>query len=216
MNKKNTTPQMKNSTILHSAKKLRNAIIKFSSNPNRVKLSMKTNLLTLVLLAAMVSACDGRTAKEVGQDAAKEKLDQVEGAAQVVKENGEGVAQVVGEGVGNVVKGIGKGLDTSLTTKSIKIADDATDRAIDVTRAQPLTLSESDEKGLSVYLISQSGFDGNLRLTAYTNNSEVGRSQAEIKLSPGEAKYVDFTFDNRTPLEIVSHFTIAASPTTQE
>ena len=166
---------------------------------------MTAKLAAALAALVLVAACDSRTAKEKGQDLAAEKVDLVQGAGEVVRDRGKEVGGTVAEGVGNVLSGMGKGFDASLNAKKIVLADPAAAPTVQPTRAQDMTAG----KGISVYLMSENGFDGSLRLIALSNGAEVGRVTVAAKIDKGDAQYVDFGFDERVPLTSVDQYTLA-------
>ncbi|MCW7540032.1 hypothetical protein OOT46_19530 [Aquabacterium sp. A7-Y] len=172
----------------------------------------KTGPKQAALLAAalaLLAGCDSRTATEKGQDLAKEKLDFVQGIGNVVKGQGKDLGGTVGEGVGNVVTGLGKGFDASLQAKPVRLADPEAAKAVQVTRAQELpAAADGKSKGMTVYIVSENGYEGSLRLLAMSGGAEVGRSTAKAKIDKGDAKYVDFSFDERVPLTSVDQYSL--------
>lgn len=166
---------------------------------------MKARLAAALAALALFAACDNRTAKETGQDLAAEKIDLVQGAGEVVRDRGKEAGSTVAEGVGNVLSGMGKGLDASLNAKQVVLTDPAASPSVQPTRAQDM----QGGTGISVYLLSENGFDGSLRLVALQNGAEVGRATANVKIDKGDAQYVDFGFDHRVPLQSVDQYTLA-------
>ena len=121
-------------------------------------------LIICTVIALVIGAgCDDRTAKEVGEDLAQEKVDLVSGAGEVVKEQGEKVANTVAQGVGNVLSGIAKGFDESLVQKEIRV-DETLQQIISVNRAQSIDSRASERKGLSLYVTSDLGVSQKLLL----------------------------------------------------
>ena len=57
------------------------------------------------------------------------------------------------------------------------------------------------------YVICDQPLKAKLRLQAFgMDNEEIGRAIASVKFSAGDAAFVDFTFDERTPLSLANHF----------
>ncbi len=173
---------------------------------------MKKKLMVCLASLVLITACDNRTAEQKGADAAKEKIDFVKGAADLVKKQGEDTANTVAEGAGNIIKGLDKGFDKALVEYDVRIPDSVPATLFSVTRAQRIEWSADEKKhGLSVYVSSQEGFEGTLRLIAYSDAGEVGRSKADVKLGKGDAAYFDFVFDARTPLDVVKYYSLEKS-----
>ena len=68
---------------------------------------------------------------------------------------------------------------------------------------------------INAYVICDQPLKAKLRLQAFDkDNNEIGRAIASVKFSARDAEFVDFTFDERTPLSIANHFqlTLASEP----
>ncbi len=167
---------------------------------------MKQILVAMTILLSL-SACDQRSAKEIGEAIAQEKVDLIQGVGGVVKEQGEGVASTVAEGVGNVFSGLGKGFDESLTKKQIKVDANISATKVEISRAQQIT--SSTREGMSVYILSKDGVEGSFILKAFSGEKEVGRSDAQVSIEKDGAKFVDFEFDNRTPFGSVDYYLLS-------
>ena len=60
-----------------------------------------------------------------------------------------------------------------------------------------------------VYAIFQKDFKGKLLLKAFDKEkAELGRKTMEVNKKTEDAEYIDFEFDERTPLSLVHHFTL--------
>lgn len=161
---------------------------------------------------ATLQGCDSRTATQIGEDLAQEKVDLVKGAGEVVKNEGEGVADTVAQGVGNIITGLTSGLDKSLSKIDIQISGDIDSQTLVAPRAQGIQSTVSEPRsGLSVYLKSELGFNGKITLVAISDDGEVGRSEAEVSIEKSGADYFDFEFDKRTPLNIVKYYSLEKS-----
>lgn len=65
-------------------------------------------------------------------------------------------------------------------------------------------------KKVSLYLIANKVFDNKLKLKAFDQSKkEIGRSSVKIKFDEDDAKFIDFIFDDRTPLLQADHFEIS-------
>lgn len=59
--------------------------------------------------------------------------------------------------------------------------------------------------GITVYLVADRTYSGGLELRALDEKGlEVGRSRATLRMDAGSARFVDFLFDPRTPLDEVA------------
>jgi hypothetical protein len=64
-------------------------------------------------------------------------------------------------------------------------------------------------KKVNVYLIAKNDFKGKLIMKAFNSDKkEIGRSSIEVTIKKDDAKYVDFSFDERTHLLQTDYFTI--------
>lgn len=156
-----------------------------------------------------LTACDNRSAEKIGKDAAKEKLDLIKGASDIVKQEGGAVAETAAQGVGNVLTGLGSGFDKSLFKVQIKMSEAIAPSSLAATRAQKMDPKPGQPaQGISVYLSSKDGYDGIVRAIAMSEEGEIGRTKATVKIDKGEAAYVDFVFDERVPLGIVEYYSL--------
>lgn len=162
-------------------------------------------LIALFILFA-VTACDDRTASQIAEDVAKERIDIIQSAAEVVKNEGEGTAGTVAEGVGNIINGFTSGFDESLIKTEVRTSADINPDTLAVTRSQRMDSTGSE--GLSLYLSSVNGFSGKLRLRAISNDGEVGRSSVDVNIAKDGAEYVNFEFDKRTPFNVVGYYSL--------
>ena len=68
---------------------------------------------------------------------------------------------------------------------------------------------------VTAYVTFEKAFKGVIEMRAYdAENREVGRSKVESDEKESGAKYVDFEFDERTPLMTAGHFELRATPAT--
>lgn len=163
------------------------------------------SLLVLLLAGIALTACESRTAEQIGAAEAEKKLGLIKGASDVVVKDGEMTAEAVAQGLGKLVTGFGSGLDKSFDEVEITLSDTIAPTVLDATRAQRMNASQG-KNGLHVYLASQDGYTGGLRLIALSGGREIGRSDLDVKLDKGDAQYVDFVFDERTELGIVKSY----------
>ncbi len=165
-------------------------------------------IMVLTLAAAMLCvSCARKTAEERGKDAAGEKLGYAKGVGESLKTDGKDAAGSLTEGVGGVLEGFKGGLDKSMIAADIKVSEELAALGVQATRAQRLTGEDDPGRGLSVYVITDKGFDGSLRLKAFdAEDREIGRSSTKLQSDSDEASYVDFSFDERTPLGVAKYF----------
>ena len=166
---------------------------------------MKGMLALLIALA--ITGCEDRSAAQIAEDMAQEKIDMIKSAGNVVKKEGQETSDTVAQGVGNIIKGFSTGFDKSLVSKDVRMSESIDPALLVITRSQRIESSSKDPaEGLSLYLSSTNGFSGHVRLVAMSPEGEVGRSNAEIKIEKDSASYIDFEFDKRTPFSIVSYY----------
>lgn len=161
--------------------------------------------LSGVLLAACPSKEEVlQKAEESGKFLAEKQAQMVKGVGEGLKGKGKEGAESLSEGVGEVLKGTAQGLDKSLGEVKVTTADAVAARGLKVERGQRRAVGGKD--GISLYLISDQAFDGKLMLRVVdAAGKEVGRSTVELKRAAGDAGYVDFVFDERTPLLTLDH-----------
>lgn len=166
-------------------------------------------LVTVLALSSV--ACKSREeqladAEAEGNLLAAKKAKLVEGVGKALKGEGSTAAKTVTEGAGSVVKAVGQGFDTSLEQVKFTVHADLTPKGIAATRA---ALNDKTEKrhGVTVYVTVDKPYAGPLELRAYdAQNAEIGRAKVELDEKESTAKYVDFAFDERTPLLTADHF----------
>lgn len=175
--------------------------------------------LIMLLVAVTLSGCLCRSREEklkAAEDegnllvATKAKL--IKGAGEAVKKEGKEAAVVVAEGSGELIKGLGTGLQKSLSEVAVTPHESCVAAGLGVTRAA------RDEDGtkkhsITAYVTFDRPFSGGLEMRVYdAERREVGRAKAEVDEKETTAKYVDFTFDARTPLLSAGSFELRASP----
>jgi hypothetical protein len=176
--------------------------------------------LTTVLLSALVlSSCFCRSREEKLQAAEDEgnllvatKAKLLKGAGDALKKEGKEATQTVAEGGGELIKGLGTGFEKSLLEVKLKPHESVAANGLGVTRA---ARGEEGTKKHTVtaYVTYEKGFSGKLEMRVYdAEDREVGRTIVESDEKDSGAKYVDFTFDERTPLLTAGHFELRATP----
>jgi hypothetical protein len=176
-------------------------------------------LILITVTAVCLSACLCRSREEklkAAEDegnllvATKAKL--LKGAGDAVKKEGKEAAESLAEGTGEVMKGLGKGLEKGLMDVKFKPHESIAANGLGVTR---MARGEDGtaKHTVTAYVTFEKAFAGALELRAYdTEDREVGRSKLDCDEKESGAKYLDFTFDERTPLMTAGHFDLRATP----
>lgn len=176
-------------------------------------------LLALTLTAVALTGCFCKSREEklkAAEDegnllvATKAKL--IKGAGEALKKEGKEATETVAEGGGELIKGLGTGIQKGLLEVKLKPHESVAANGLGVTRA---ARGEEGTKKHTVtaYVTYEKGFTGSLEMRVYdAEDREVGRTKVEADEKEGGAKYVDFTFDERTPLLSAGHFELRATP----
>lgn len=159
------------------------------------------------LAALMLLACGKDEPKP---SAAEEAVKVVSSAGDTLKDGGKDAAKNLTEGLGQVVKGVAQGVDS--VDSDFKVEMDATAAKHELS-AKRATISDHDKKNVKVYFISKGKFEGELQLRAFdAKGEEIGRSgKLAGKLGADDAQYMEFQFDQATPLSRVGKFVVFAS-----
>jgi hypothetical protein len=171
-----------------------------------------------VLVAGLLAACPSKEeivkkAEETGKFATEQKAAIVKGVGEGLKGEGKEGAAALTEGVGEVVKGAAKGLDKSLAEVKLEVAPELAAKGVRVERGSRLASAASQpaRKGVTIYVVYDQPFGGKLLVRALDDGGkELGRALAEVKQPAGAAGYVDFAFDERTPIEAVNRYAVSA------
>jgi hypothetical protein len=168
-----------------------------------------TTSRTVVLLTALLllgsAGCHRKTQEERGREDAANKANYIKGVGEGLKKEGEAAAQSLGEGVGKVVKSASGGVSGGYFTFNIEIAGTALGKGLKISRAEQRRQEKSEEsRTITAYILADQGYSGSLRLVALdSTRQEVGRATTKATLETGDAKYIDFKFDIRTPMKEV-------------
>lgn len=165
--------------------------------------------LSLLVLIACKSREEKLQAEEdKGNFLLSSKARLVKGVGEALKSEGSEAAGVLSEGTGEVVKAVGGGFDRSLEQVKLVVHEGLAPKGINATRAALASRSsKSDAHGVSVYLTLEQAYTGNLELRAFdARGAEIGRTKLAIDEAEATGKYVDFEFDQRTPLLTAGHF----------
>ena len=177
-------------------------------------------MLIIAVTTASLSACCCQSREEklkASEDegnllvATKAKL--LKGAGEAVKKEGKEAAETIAEGGGQLMKGLGEGIEKGLMDVKLTPHQSVAANGLGVSRAA------RGEEGtarhtITAYVTFEKAFDGMLEMRAFdSQDREVGRAKVSSAETESGAKYVDFTFDERTPLMTAGHFELRATPT---
>jgi hypothetical protein len=176
-------------------------------------------LSILALTALLFSACLCKSREEKLKDSEDEgnllvatKARLLKGAGEAVKKEGKEAAETVAEGTGEVFKGLGKGLEKGLMEVKVKAHESVAANGLGVTRAARGEDGTANHT-ITAYVTFEKAFAGALEVRVYdAEDREVGRAKTDLEEKESGAKYVDFTFDSRTPLMTAGHFELRATP----
>jgi len=170
----------------------------------------KPSLIVLVSFAfAMLATtgCRRKTAEERGKEAADEKAGFIKGVGDSLKGKGREAAQSMGGGVVQVWDGFKEGVEGT-PLGLVRISPELEARGGQVTRVQ-LTSGGV----INAYVIAEKPFKSQLRLRALDKEDrEIGRAKAAVDFPGDHAEYVDFEFDQRTPMSMVTCFEMSVGP----
>jgi hypothetical protein len=161
------------------------------------------------LSLASCSMCGSREeklkkAEDEANLAASMKARMVKGVGEALKTEGKDAAKVVAEGGGETLKALGGGVDKSLNQIKLTTIGELGTKGIGGTRATMDTVAK--ENKVAVYVTLEKPYTGPLELRVYdTENKEVGRSKIQVDEKESTAKYMDFKFDEHTPLRTADH-----------
>lgn len=136
--------------------------------------------------------------------AASMKARMVKGVGEALKTEGKDAAKVVAEGSGETLKAVGAGFDKSLNQVKIGAIQELAAKGLGGTRA---SLDEANKHTVAVYVTMEKPYTGPLELRVYDGeDKEVGRAKVELDEKEATAKYVNFKFDEHTPLRTAGRF----------
>lgn len=154
---------------------------------------------TIALAGLCLSGCQKKTAEERGKDAADEKAAYVKGVGDSLQGKGKEAAESIGGGLVKVWNGLNEGIEGK-SASAVRMSPDLEKLGLKVTRAQ---LSPSGT--VSVYIINRDALKKELRLCVFDKEGlEVGRACAVVDSPVDGANYVDFAFDKRVPMALVT------------
>lgn len=145
-----------------------------------------------------------KKAEDEANLAASMKARVVKGVGEALKTEGKEAAQVVAEGTGDTLKGLGAGVDKSLNQVKLTLGGELGARGLGGTRA---SLDDANKHTVAVYVTMEKPYKGPLELRVYdAGDQEVGRAKVELDEKEATAKYVNFKFDEHTPLRTAGRF----------
>lgn len=168
----------------------------------------RLRLVGLGLLLLALAGCGHRrqtvearaiaAAEERGRAAAREQAALARGAGEGAERDGKAAAEQVGRAVGEVCAGLSKGLNHS-PTLNFRLSPELQKLGLQATASH-----REESEHVSVYLVASAVAHTRLVAKALTESlTEVGRGTAQVDLAAGEAHWVDFGFDPRTPWDAV-------------
>ncbi|MGD9127632.1 MAG: hypothetical protein PVH19_09665 [Planctomycetia bacterium] len=122
----------------------------------------------------------------------------------------ESVATKLGNQVGNSVtdfaQGVGEGVDEKMKVP-VEVNQKMLDRGLKSTVAK--WTIEDAKKGISVYIVAETAFEGTLIVKAYDKDDlEIGRTEADVVLGDDDAKHVLFAFPDNVDTQLVKKYRI--------
>ncbi|MGB1296400.1 MAG: hypothetical protein ACPG6V_13060 [Flavobacteriales bacterium] len=168
------------------------------------------NLLLLTLLTSCLTNEEKKVkAEEEGNAIVSIKSKLLKGVGDALKTDGKEALESVSEGIGEAFKGINSGYDKSINQAKV-LSDSTFIKSFEIGRTEKFYNDTTNLKKVTVYLISNKNFDRKLKLKAFDKSEkEIGRSSVSVKFNEDDAKFIDFKFDNRTPLLQAEYFVIS-------
>ncbi len=166
-------------------------------------------LCVLILASCKTKEEKMKEAEEEGHELVATKAKLIEGAGEALQKEGKSAIESATKGVGELVKGANSGITESLNVSSV-VSEPTFEANFEDCKAEKKYSSDTDkEKKVNIYLIAKKDFKGKLMMKAFNEDKkEIGRSSIEVTIKKDEAKYVDFSFDERTHLLQTDYFTI--------
>lgn len=162
-----------------------------------------------VMVSCMSKEEKMKKAEDEGNEVIAVKSKLIEGAGKALQEQGKAAAKSASKGIGDVIKGINSGMSESINQSEV-IPEAAFKVNFEECKAEKIYGSDADKvKKVTIYLIAKNDFKGDLILKAFNaDKKEIGRSRLAVDIKKDDAKYVDFSFDERTHLLQTEYFTI--------
>ena len=170
--------------------------------------------ISFVLGVLMLTSCMSKEekmkeAEEDGSELVAVKAKMVDGAGKALQKEGKQAIESATKGVSELIKGANSGINESVNYSKV-ISEPSFQANFEECKAEKKYGSDYEKtKKVNVYLIAKNDFKGKLILKAFDRDKkEIGRSNIEVSIKKDDAKYVDFSFDERTHLLQVEYFTI--------
>lgn len=167
-------------------------------------------LISVLFLTSCMSKEEKlKKAEEEGNELVSVKAKVIDGAGKALQKEGKEAVESASKGIGELIKGVNSGVNESINNSKI-ISEPTFKLNFEECKAEKVYGSDTDKvKKVNVYLIAKNDFKGKLLLKAFdSNKKEIGRSSIEVSIKKDDAKYVDFSFDERTHLLQTDYFTI--------
>lgn len=170
------------------------------------------NIIILSLIITMISCASKeerkKQAEEDGNTLVEEKSSFIKGVGDALKKDGKEAAESVSEGVGEVFNGVNKGFDNSLTKIDVSTAD-VFKQYIELGRTGKHYNDTTHKTDIIIYAIFKKDLKGKLLLKAFDKEKkELGRKTVEVNKKTDDAEYINFEFDERTPLSLADAYTL--------
>lgn len=173
------------------------------------KITLITLFLTLFLSSCLSNEEKKVKAEEEGNALVSIKAKLLKGAGDALKTDGKDALESVSEGLGEAFKGITTGYDKSINQAKV-LSDSTFLKTFEIGRTEKIYNDTTNIKKVTIYLIANKSFENKIKLKAYDQTEkEIGRSSKNVKIEENVAKFIDFEFDNRTPLLQADYFVIS-------
>jgi hypothetical protein len=174
--------------------------------------------ILLLALAVSLSGCKSRdellqAAEEKAKLETEKKARAAKGIGDALSGAGQQRAESLAKGFGEVLKGAERGLDGSLGAVEVVVAPELASSGLRVNRASRRSAPGARAGNVvSSYLVCEKAVAAPLELRALDKEGkEIGRAAQPVKVAAGGAEYVDFTFDERTPLAVAARYELRAA-----
>ncbi|WP_137938611.1 hypothetical protein [Chitinivorax sp. B] len=174
------------------------------------KLLCATSVVLLGLVACKPHEEQVKEKHTAGQQLVEKEAALAKGVGEALQKDGQSAAEELAAGAGSLLKGIAKGVDRA-EELTIVLDGSSSGKGLKVTRSQYVGSGQESDT-LKLYVMSAQAYSGKLHLRAFDDkDAEVGRSdKVEAKLDADDAKYVEFKFDDATPVSRVKKFVLFA------
>jgi hypothetical protein len=147
-----------------------------------------------------------KKAEEAGKLMVEEKSRFARGIGNALESEGGSAAESLGEGFGEVIKGFNVGFDRSLTKINVQ-CDPKLNDIIKLGRTAKFFNDSTHKTHAVLYCIYNQAFQGLLSLKAFDRDSVIiGQVKIKDLANKQDAKFLDFEFDDRTPLDLAEGF----------